>query len=114
MPNKKPKKSFAITPVSVSLTETGDLESDSLLEAAAEVGISPDDLLKIFKYTHALKEVARDMDMEPTHVMTALLNAIGELIVAVFPTDEHPDICTDIFHQLWRACDLPSDTNVRE
>ena len=81
MPNKKPKKSFAITPVSVSLTETGDLESDSLLEAAAEVGISPDDLLKIFKYTHALKEVARDMD---------------------------------IFHQLWRACDLPSDTNVRE
>ena len=113
MPNKK-RHSFNITPVSVSLTESGELDGDSLRQAAEEVGISPENLTKIFRYGRALRENAVDMDMEPAHVMTAMLQCVGELIMDVFPENDHADICTDIFHQLWRACDLPSDIGTRK
>ena len=60
----------------------------------------------------AVREEADTRKIIPPLVVTTAVNLIADMIRDFYPPDDakRGELVTDIFHQLWHALDLPSDT----
>jgi hypothetical protein len=108
--NERTKKPFMrLVPLEIVFDSEGVPNQESLEEAAKAADMEVDELAAIVRYGFAIRKIASEADMPPHHVLSATLNFVGEIIRDYFPVDAHPEICTNIFQQLWKSCGLPQD-----
>jgi hypothetical protein len=96
--------------VYVDVPLSGD--ADALAAASKRSGIDVKDLKAVLGYAAAVREEADTRKIIPPLVVTTAVNLIADMIRDFYPPDDakRGELVTDIFHQLWHALDLPSDT----
>jgi hypothetical protein len=89
-----------------------DDNADALAAASEKSGIAVNDLKAVLGYAAAVREEADRRKIIPPLVVTTAVNLIADMIRDFYPPDhaKRGELVTDIFHQLWHALGLPSDT----
>ena len=89
-----------------------DDNADALAAASEKSGIAVNDLKAVLGYAAAVREEADRRKINPPLVVTTAVNLISDMIRDFYPPDQakRGELVTDIFHQLWPALGLPSDT----
>jgi hypothetical protein len=82
---------------------------DEVNGEAGEGNMTTEDLRKIIDYGTDVRKLAVERDLDPRHVLSVTLNIASELIAECFAEEEHPRLCTEVFHQFWDRCGLKTD-----
>ena len=83
-------------------------------ELTDRLGFSEGYVKKIISFTDEIEELAVESRLQPPQIISACMHLVAGVIRTAYKEGDHPDICTDLFHQLWESCDLPSDTHVEK
>ena len=87
--------------VAVSLDPT----EEDLARVGKIIGRTPDEVRRVVAFCEALTREIEKRDMHPSDALTGLLSMLV-LALQQAPKDLQPELCTQIFHQLWDACGL--------
>jgi|TARA_R110002020_G_scaffold55103_13_gene153179 hypothetical protein len=87
---------------------------EDLRAAATEAGLEPTYIEGIIKFTDHIKEETTDRNLQPPQIISACVYIVGEVIRKAYDAEDHADICTDTFQQLWDSCELPRDNEEQE
>jgi len=77
-------------------TTPGDQE---LAVAAKELGLKPDDLRKMMRFTDAVRRCAEEEELSPPQVIGAMANLIGDVLLSCYPEEVRGDLVADLNNQ---------------
>ena len=78
-------------------------------EVPSQYKMTTGDLRKIIDYGTEIRRIALDRNLDPRHVLSVTLNVASEIIAECFAEEEHPRVCTEVFHQFWERCGLKKE-----
>ena len=60
-----------------------------------------------------IHEEIRQQELSLNQCLGGLMSVVADLLRHNVPTVERAEVCTNIFHNLWEASGLPTDTNAK-
>ena len=84
-------------------------DSPEFQDAAKQLGMKPEDLVKVIDFQAALRSEANRQKLSPPLIVSGCMNLVGDIINKYVSEEHKADMVTSIFRQLWTHAGLATD-----
>jgi len=86
---------------------------DDVEHIARTLGVEPETVKETVCFSMGIHEEIRRQELSLKQCLGGLMSVVADLLRHNVPPVDRAEVCTSIFHNLWGASGLPTDTNAK-
>lgn len=98
----------------VVLTEIDLDDPEAAERIAQELGVEPEIVRDTIMFSMSIHEEIRQQELSFNQCIAGVMSVVADLLRHNVPSVERAEVCTNIYHNLWGACGLPTDKEFKE
>jgi hypothetical protein len=91
----------------------GDLDEEQIERIAKQLDVPIDHVKETIVFTTWIRREIEEQNLTLQQSIAGLMSVVADLLRHSLPEIERGEACTAIYHNLWGACDLPSDKSFK-